>query len=211
MQRHLKAFNLQSPRNVSSKTTKKHLKICIFINTLFSLLKDLVFILPASFRYYLALMQDSCQPNSWVNFANQKVGKLSSGGFILCFILTHATTNLDNISISATEYLHLSNLFNLFSLIATLFLAHKNESVEIVGAEMILCMFNILQHRNVSAAPSAVKLRITTIHFPNISLYRSSVSVAKTNHTQLWRATTHTGMLKHFSATSKLIWSERLP
>lgn len=53
----------------------------------------------------------------------------------MCFILTHATANLDNISISAIEYQHQSNLFNLFSLIATLFLAHKNESAEIVGAK----------------------------------------------------------------------------
>ena len=149
---------------------------------------------------------------SWhvIKFANKKVGKLSSGGFTLRFILTCATTNLDNISISVTEYLHQSNLSNLFSLIATLFLAHKNESVEIVGAKTSLCMFNVPQHRNVSAAPSAVKLRITTKHYPNISLRRSSVSVAKTNHTQLWRATTRTGMLKHFSAASKLIWSKML-
>lgn len=130
--------------------------------------------------------------------------------FILCFILAHKTTNLDNISISAREYWHQSNLFNLFSLIATLFLAHKNESVEIVGAKMILCMFSVLQLSNVSAAPSAVKWRINTVHCPNISLSRSSVSVAKTNHTQLWRATTRTGMLQHFSTTSKLIRSKKL-
>jgi len=35
----------------------------------------------------------------------------------------------------------------------------KKESLEIVGTKMILCICNDLQHRNVSAAPSAVTLR----------------------------------------------------
>lgn len=61
--------------------------------------------------------------------------------------------------------------------------------------------------RNVTTAPSAVNLPVHTFI---MSLCRSSVSVAKTNHTQLWRATTRNGMLKHFSVTLKLIWSNFL-
>lgn len=53
----------------------------------------------------------------------------------------------------------------------------------------------------VTTAPSAVQWRKPITHFFvnfffNVSVCRSPVSVAKTNHTQLWGAITHAGMFK---------------